>query len=154
VDWNALLGTAGPLIGVALGAGLTYLFGALNRRHQESREDQTRWYDTRFQAYVGFFRAVVDATGAHYRKDSAELERAELAATLATVRFVGSPEVVRAAHLLFKVAMDATLVDAEPLDAEKLGNAVWDFGNSARKDLGQTTGELIPPHEYLKGDDR
>jgi hypothetical protein len=27
------------LVGVALGAGLTYGFSALNRRHQEARED-------------------------------------------------------------------------------------------------------------------
>jgi hypothetical protein len=34
--------TYDALVGVALGAGLAYGFGALNRRHQEKREDRTR----------------------------------------------------------------------------------------------------------------
>jgi hypothetical protein len=32
------------VIGAAIGAGLAYLFGTLNRRHHEQREDRTRWY--------------------------------------------------------------------------------------------------------------
>ena len=46
------------LIGVALGAGLTYGFGALNRRHQEEREDATRWYEVRLNSYVALTQAV------------------------------------------------------------------------------------------------
>jgi hypothetical protein len=40
------------LVGVALGAGLTYGFSALNRRHQEARENETRWYEKRLQVYI------------------------------------------------------------------------------------------------------
>ncbi len=37
-DIPQVLATYDALVGVALGAGLTYGFGALNRRHQEARE--------------------------------------------------------------------------------------------------------------------
>ena len=50
-DIAQVLATYDALVGVALGAGLTYGFGALNRRHQEAREDKTRWYETRLKAY-------------------------------------------------------------------------------------------------------
>lgn len=50
-DMPQVLATYDALVGVALGAGLTYGFGALNRRHREAREDRTRWYQARFEAY-------------------------------------------------------------------------------------------------------
>jgi hypothetical protein len=53
-DIPQVLATYDALVGVALGAGLTYGFGALNRRHQEGREDATRWYQARFDAYAAF----------------------------------------------------------------------------------------------------
>jgi len=51
-DIAQVLATYDPLVGVALGAGLTYGFGALNRRHVEKREEATRLYEARFQAYA------------------------------------------------------------------------------------------------------
>jgi hypothetical protein len=53
-DIPQLLANYDALVGVALGAGLAYGFGALNRRHQEAREDQTRWYEARLKAYAEF----------------------------------------------------------------------------------------------------
>jgi hypothetical protein len=50
-DLPQVLATYDALVGVALGAGLTYAFGALNRLHQEAREDKTRWYQARLDAY-------------------------------------------------------------------------------------------------------
>jgi hypothetical protein len=44
-DLAEVLSTYQALAGVAVGAGLTYWFGALNRRRQEAREDKTRWYE-------------------------------------------------------------------------------------------------------------
>jgi hypothetical protein len=44
-----------------VGAGLTYWFVALNRRHQEAREDRTRWYEPKLNAYVEYIRAIIDA---------------------------------------------------------------------------------------------
>jgi hypothetical protein len=53
-DVAEVLATYDALVGVALGAGLTYGFSALNRRHQEAREDKTRWYQARLAAYTEF----------------------------------------------------------------------------------------------------
>jgi hypothetical protein len=50
-DIPQVLSNYDALVGVALGAGLTYGFGALNRRHQEARENETRWYEARREAY-------------------------------------------------------------------------------------------------------
>jgi hypothetical protein len=146
-DIAQVLATGGTtIVGVAVGAGLTYWFGALNRRHQEAREDRTRWYDTRFRAYVGLFRAVFDAHAVSYGEDGPARDKAavELAAALATVRFVGSPEAARAAQSLFRAVMDALRDDAKP-DEKRLGDAIWEFSIAARKDLGQAEGELMPP---------
>jgi membrane protein DedA with SNARE-associated domain len=46
------------IAGVAIGAGLTYWLGALNRRHQEAREDRTRWYEARREAYAALLIAA------------------------------------------------------------------------------------------------
>jgi len=52
-DIAQALATGGiALVSAAAGAGLTYWLGALNRRHQEAREDKTRWYEARLQAYA------------------------------------------------------------------------------------------------------
>jgi membrane protein DedA with SNARE-associated domain len=59
-DIPQLLANYDALVGVALGAGLTYGFGSLNRRHQEAREDKTRWYQARLEAYTKFYRALSD----------------------------------------------------------------------------------------------
>jgi hypothetical protein len=98
------------LVGVALGAGLTYGFGALNRRHQEKREDKTRWYEERLRAYVGFPGAVIVmiSTAAQPREASVEyFDRlaTELSGGLAAIRFVGSKEAVKQANQLFDTAM-------------------------------------------------
>jgi hypothetical protein len=47
-----VVATYDALVGVALGAGLTYGFGALNRRQQQAREDKTRWYQARLGAWL------------------------------------------------------------------------------------------------------
>jgi hypothetical protein len=51
-------GTA--LVSAAAGAGLTYWLGALNRRHQEARENETRWYEARLQAYIKLYQTGYD----------------------------------------------------------------------------------------------
>ena len=57
-DIPQVLATYDALAGVALGAGLTYAFGALNRLHQEAREDKNRWYQARLGAYADFYRTL------------------------------------------------------------------------------------------------
>lgn len=61
-DIAQVLATYDALVGVALGAGLTYGFGALNRRHQEARDDKTRWYEARLKAYIELSHALDDMT--------------------------------------------------------------------------------------------
>jgi hypothetical protein len=60
-DIPQLISNSDALVGVALGAGLTYGFGSLNRRRQEARENETRWYEERLRAYVAFYQAVYEA---------------------------------------------------------------------------------------------
>jgi hypothetical protein len=50
------------IAGVAIGAGLTYWLGALNRRHQDAREDATRWHDTRLKAYLDYANTAYGLT--------------------------------------------------------------------------------------------
>jgi hypothetical protein len=54
----ALVTGSATIVGVVAGAGLTYWSSALNRRHQEAREDKTRWYEARLQAYVELHRVA------------------------------------------------------------------------------------------------
>jgi hypothetical protein len=61
-DLAEVLSTYQALAGVAVGAGLTYWFGALNRRRQEAREDKTRWYETRLKAYAELAQTVSNLT--------------------------------------------------------------------------------------------
>jgi hypothetical protein len=143
-DVAQVLATGGTtIVGVAVGAGLTYLFGALNRRHQEAREDRTRWYETRFQAYVGFFRAVVDGVAAVYDKETASKASAELSASLTSVRFVASPEAARSAQSLFAMVVKAMDEDPKLLDANQLNGVIWAFSVAARKDLGHSPPESL-----------
>jgi hypothetical protein len=46
-DVAEVLANYDALVGVALGVVLTYGLSALSRRHQEAREDKTRWYQAR-----------------------------------------------------------------------------------------------------------
>jgi hypothetical protein len=147
-DIAQVLATGGTtIVAVGVGAGLTYWFGALNRRHQEAREDATRWYEARFTAYVGLFRAVVDAVAAAHNEneDTHNKALAELSASLQTVRFVGSAEAARSAQSLFQVLLDAIGSDPKPLDDNRLRDAILDFSSVARKDLGQAEHDIAPP---------
>jgi hypothetical protein len=140
-DVGQVLATGGTtIVGVAVGAGLTYWFGALNRRHQEAREDRTRWYEARFKSYVGLFRSVVDAVAAAHseEEDARNKAVAELSASLQTVRFVGSPEAALSAQSLFQVLLDAIGNDPKPLDDNRLRDAILEFSSAARKDLGHS----------------
>jgi hypothetical protein len=134
-DIPQVLATYDALVGVALGAGLTYGFGALNRRHQEAREDKTRWYQARLDAYADFYRALSDSWLFAVRDQSDQEEREKLVSRLSNalglIQFVGSPEVAVVALALFKEA----LKEGEDQASPKLGAFVF----AARKDLGDTT---------------
>jgi hypothetical protein len=119
-DIPQVIATYDALVGVALGAGLTYGLGALNRRHQEAREDKTRWYEARREAYAALLiaaqRVSVRSEEGTPEKQMSELAD-ELAAATSAVRLVGSPEVVEAADNLFvAVVEDVELLKQEVLD--------------------------------------
>jgi hypothetical protein len=137
-DIAQVLATYDALVGVALGAGLTYGFSALNRRHQEAREDKTRWYQARLDAYADFYRALSD-WWLLARDQSTQDEREKLVSRLSNalglISFVGSPEVVLAANALFKEAIGGSKGETQP------NLAVFVF--AARKDLGDTLDRSI-----------
>jgi hypothetical protein len=100
-DIPQVLATYDALVGVALGAGLTYGFSALNRRHQEAREDKARWYQARLEAYAEFYRALSDGwlpVGAK-RTDPKAVSR--LRNALGLIQLVGSAEVCAITLALF-----------------------------------------------------
>jgi hypothetical protein len=137
-DIAEVLANYDALVGVALGAGLTYGFGALNRRQQERREDKTRWYQARLEAYAEFYRALYDGwllagderTEADYKAFVSRLTNA-----LGLIHLVGSVDVTLIAQALFKEALRGEVDD----DQTRL--AVFVF--AARKDLGDTLDRSI-----------
>jgi len=142
-DLPQIIATYDALVGVALGAGLTYGFSALNRRHQESREDATRWYEVRLNSYVALTQAVsriaIQATkeGELTHEERAESVSAVLAA-IDSIRLVGSTEVVAAAEHVRHMAADwqAALVEKKAMNLDGLLDPLTEFRNAARKDLG------------------
>src|SRR5215213_4055926 len=131
-DIAQVIATGGTaLVSAAAGAGLAYWLGALNRRHQEAREDRTRWYQDRFRAYADFTRAYANAY--YHRGDSPEFQEAveELATAVAPILFVGSPEAAAAA-----VKLQRTVRESGGQRGEAVGEAWRTFERAARKDLG------------------
>jgi hypothetical protein len=127
-------------VGVTLGAGLTYLFGALNRRHQEAREDKTRWYEARLKAYLDYYNVVWEAFFRYDEKRPSREEASRFIQRLiyaeGTILFVGSPEVIEAAERLFYLTVSA-LGDEHSDHVNELDV----FQTVARKDLGHP----VPP---------
>jgi hypothetical protein len=138
-DIPELLAHYDALVGAALGAGLTYGFGALNRRHQEAREDKTRWYQARLEAYSEFYRAISDWWILAVRQQSTHDDREKLVSRLSNalglIQFVGSPEASLAAYALFKEVMK----DSEDEARSNFGAFVF----AARKDLGDSVPRFL-----------
>ena len=138
-DIPQVLATYDALVGVALGAGLTYGFSFLNRRHQEAREDKTRWYQARLDAYADFYRALSDWWLLGVRAQSTQDDREKLIGRLSNahglIQFIGSPEVALLSNALFKEAIE----EGEDEAQSKLGVFVF----AARKDLGDTLDRSI-----------
>jgi hypothetical protein len=153
-DIPQVLATYGALVGVALGAGLTYGFGALNRRHHEKRENDTRWYNARFQAYVDLHLAASSGLAWGTRLESSPEDYEELtvrlASALGVVRLVGSQEVITAAGrlvhtLLHQVATDARGVAARLEEqADRL-----EQGDNELPDVEHPRVDLDPTQELL-----
>ena len=153
-------GTA--LVSAAAGAGLTYWLGTLNRRHQEAREDETRWYEARREAYGALhiaasrvMRYLLDTPGKPELAMGEMLD--EIIATLSPVHLVGSPAARTVAdNLIMAIFADAyaraqnvsklveTSEDEGSLKEQlqqlprsgRTSAAFMEFVNAARKDLG------------------
>ena len=135
------------IVGVSLGAGLTYLFGSMNRRHQEAREDETRWHSTKLEAYaeflsVAFHHIYLDIRARAATEDpedepmtTEDYKQAALAlnAAWAPVRIVGSPEVIEAANHVVALAIE---VQGGAVDPKLWSTATNVFVAAARRDLG------------------
>jgi hypothetical protein len=151
-DIGQVLATGGTtIVGVAVGSGLTYWLGALNRRHQETREDRTRWYDARFNAYVDLQKAVTHGLGFHMKpnptREEVEGAVASLLFALGAVRLVGSREATTLAEALvgvttLRMAREEKREEGKPekdndteYDSKRMGDLLRRFVSAARKDL-------------------
>jgi hypothetical protein len=140
-DVLRVLDAIDSVIGVLLGAGLAYLFGTRSRHQQEERENDTRWYDARLQAYVGVSRAFTDSLTYMTRptgKDEDERTVAQgFAYAVGAVRFLGSDEAKKTAGRLLIVVTDETKKgpEADPYSSD-LGDALRAFEAAGREDLG------------------
>jgi hypothetical protein len=129
------------IVGIVVGAGLTYGFGALTRRHQEAREDKTRWYEARFRAYADFTQACGDIAAIFFGKVWGDERLAQVTARLSLsfgqIQFVGSQDVERLASDAFRLLLGA--IRSETFDESnkmKLNSTMAEFRLLARKDLG------------------
>lgn len=127
-------------VSAAVGAGLTYWLGALNRGHQEAREDRTRWYEARLQAYADLSRAMSAAArlqpNQEQRREALEGLWSDVSSALGAIHLVGSQEAFEAAESL--VAAASRVLGGDE-DAIQVVAALRDFKTAARKDLGHTS---------------
>ena len=136
-----VLATGGTtIVAVAVGAGLTYWFGALNQQHQETREDATRLYQARFQAYAqlsqaALARGVIDPRTSPNAEEGLSQAMTTATAAIGAIALVGSDEVLAAAHNLVVIVGEETEPGKEP-DLYPLRDAQAAFRDAARKDLG------------------
>jgi hypothetical protein len=118
-DIPQLLANYDALAGVALGAGLTYGFGALNWRHQEAREDATRWYEARREAYATFLTAASQSLKNLGTKSVSEIPGNEFYAATNMIRLVGSQPVIEATNSVHKAIREDALVYEQQIGALK-----------------------------------
>jgi hypothetical protein len=133
-DVGQVLATGGTtIVAGAVGAGLTYLFATLNRRHQEEREDRTRWYEARFRAYEELSSAanLIVRSGLRSEEQFQTFSRAA-----ASVELVGSEEAVNACVMML-AALLPFYEEGGRWDEPRLKDALERFNAAAREDLGQ-----------------
>jgi hypothetical protein len=146
-DIPQLLANYDALVGVARGAGLTYGFGALNRRHVEKRVEATRLHEARFQAYAqlaqaALSRGVIDPRTSPNAEARLSEAMTSVTTAMGAIALVGSFEVLDAANKLIVAVGDET-GRREP-DLYRLRDVHAAFREAARKDLG------CPPVEGLE----
>jgi hypothetical protein len=143
-DVGQVLATGGTaLVSAAAGAGLTYWLGALNRRHQEAREDATRWYEERLRAYIGLPRAISSSLATSFAADISHEQfvgpLVELMGAVAAIRLVGSEETVKHANRLYDAVLGEvsnSLAERRKPKLDAVNSILMDFQVAARNDLG------------------
>jgi hypothetical protein len=137
-------------VGVLLGAGLTYSTSLLNRRHQEKREDKTRWYNSKLEAYSTFLSTVFHQLFIHTRTtltaEEPDSERRRLLTdeymqvavalqnATAPIRIVGSTEIIKAVEGVLVQTLD---LHEGRKDENRWNAALNAFAEAARTDLGR-----------------
>jgi len=141
--WQVVVTGAIGIAGTMVGAGLTYWLGALNRRHQEEREDKTRWYEARLQAYLKLNDALDDMTVLLFlpKEPPPELRSdviEDLRAAQSTVSLVGSNDFYDEAERLIDVAYSILDGPRPPTDEDKHRwmEKLTEIRHLARMDLG------------------
>jgi hypothetical protein len=134
-DIAQVLATYEALVGGVVGAVLGYVLNALNRRHQEAREKETRWYDARREAYARFLDAIAAHSLVSRREDFSTDDLVGAAAALISafgaIRLVGSPDARHTAEQYL-----VAFLRPQPRDAGTMQAAMRAFEAAARKDLG------------------
>lgn len=139
---QAIATSTPTVIGIVIGAVLTYGLGALSRRHQEKREDETRWYEARLRTYGdfqgGLIRASVLANYPTVDHDDFKRLLQEIGSSLGQISLVGSTEVNDAAKTLFHVIMhELRQLPGKAMDETTITGPRVAFELAARKDLGR-----------------
>jgi hypothetical protein len=147
-DIAEVLATYDALVGVALGAGLTYVFSALNRRQQQAREDKTRWYQARLEAYAEFYKALSDGwllprdkrTDAEHKAVVSRLSNA-----VGLIQLVGSTEAGLLSMALFREALKDEVGDKQPKVAAFVFTARKDLGDTLDRSIQKEIDRALPP---------
>jgi hypothetical protein len=129
------------MLGVVIGAGLTHGFSARSRKHQEDREDSTRWYAARFEAYSALIRAMFDGLLAAFQDEDSDDERKgasrALSSAVGQIRLVGSPKAVEAAEHVLSTTVAWAKDNSHDPEAKDMRAVLCVFEAAAREDLGQ-----------------
>src|SRR4029453_5252564 len=147
-DVAEVLATYDALVGVALGAGLTYGFSALNRRQQERREDKTRWYQARLAAHTEFSQALSDGwllVGDERTHADHKAVISKLSNALGLIQLVGSVEVGLIALALFKEALKDEVDNEQPQVAAFVFAARKDLGDTLDRSIQKEIDRMLPP---------
>lgn len=141
-DIGQVLANNSAVVGVIVGTLLGYALNALNRRHQEAREDRTRWYDARLKAYADFSVAAFEANLVLTRAEPSEEIRKgvgrQLVAAGGALRLLGSPSVRSAATAVLQatVYVFGPASYEQDFDEDRSLYALSAFEHAARADLG------------------
>jgi len=104
VDFTAITGILGTLLGAALGAFVTWKI----QRDQLARQDRTRFHDRRLSVYTDFnytCNHIFGALGSHQLASATDIDK--LLQTFEILRLIASDHVAKTATVVFNTATHA-----------------------------------------------